>query len=537
MLKVLIVDDEPVIKEGLCGFSWDKTGFELVGAAEDGEEALLMVKLLAPDLVITDIKMPGMDGLTLAARIKEDYPFIHIILLTGHNETELVKSALKLHVDDYLLKPTDFNVLKKVLHKTAKSIHTRRSRQEQFDKMNKQLSTALPVLKSSLFIELVNGRFYTEKEAFSWFQLFEIHTGNYMVVTTSFRLKEEYNPENTKENWLVSMSISNICSEIFSNFTKDILQYFEHPNLYFLLIFSSDIEDKDCIQAAQYATKKIQTSVRDLLDAKISFGISSIGKKLNTIYTLYKQSQVAYNHSFFFGSNMTILFSDIEESTEMTYMFPPGKQELFDHAVRRGDIHQVTFILNGLWKDLEHTPTRNINQVKNIIITMILKAFQTIHENLPAEHDSMGWIQKVLDCQTEKDLMDYSHRLLESVIIDSHHQSQSHYDTIAKQIIQYIHEHYAEDLSLDILADIFHFSTSYVSRLIRKSSGINFTEILTDTRMSHAKTLLQQGHYKASEVGNLVGYKDPSYFIQLFKKRYGITPNEYKNMMKLSLNE
>ena len=108
-----------------------------------------------------------------------------------------------------------------------------------------------------------------------------------------------------------------------------------------------------------------------------------------------------------------------------------------------------------------------------------------------------------------------------------------HFDVTANQIVAYIREHYQEDLSLDLLADRFHFSTSYISRLIRRCEGINFTEIVTETRLQKAKQLLEDPSLRTLDVGSMVGYHDTSYFIQSFRKRFGVTPNEYRGLMAL----
>ncbi|GEM_PF-262356 len=535
MLKVLIADDEPLIRDGLSHFDWSAYHFECIGAAEDGAEALLMTKLLSPDLIISDIKMPGMDGLALTAKIKESHPDISVILLTGHNETELVKSALKLHVDNYLLKPVDFDELRTVLKKTSQTIQARKNRQKQFKKMDQQLTTALPMLKANLLSELIGGRFHTDEEALKWFDLFDIKAGQYLLISTAFQLKEGYQADQVRENWLVSMAVSNICSEIFSKFTKDSLYFFDHPHIYFMLIFADSLSVNDCYEAALHATRKIQHSVHTLLNAEISFGISTVSHTMLSAHPLYRQCQTAYSHSLFFGHDTTILYSDIEKNTDTVYSFPQGMQQLLEHAIRTGSQTEVKTILDELKDNLTKYPVQNINHIKNILISILLNSVQTLSEKQRSEHGSLDWIYQLLECQTQKELFLYAEELLLSSMEHDIRKSITQYNAIAAEIINYIQEHFTEDLSLDHLADQFHFSSSYISRLIRKSSGRNFSEILTEARMKHAKELLKDGKLRTSEIGALSGYNDTSYFIQIFRKRYGVTPSEYKNMLNLSL--
>lgn len=541
MLKVLIADDEIMIRKGLAAFPWKEYGFELAGQAENGEEALLMTRVLSPDIIISDIKMPVMDGLSLTREIKKNYPSIYVILLTGFDELALVKQALHLHVDEYLLKPTDQEALLKALDKSSKIIHIRKNKEAQFQKLKSQFQTALPTLRSNLFSDLVAGRYVSDELAAETFQLFEIPMGKYVVVSIAFSTEGTPSPESGRqevlENYMTSMTISNICRETFKNYTADALTFHSGDRIHFLLIFSGSISEADCMAIVQLGTHKAKKAILADLGVHLSFGISNLGNSLTGIAALYYQSAFALNQCCFFNDDPTLYFRDIQSKDNEDYYIPEARREAFERSIRTGNREEMLEYLHDLSRMFLTSKSPEMNRCRHLVIATLLQAVQVTNEKSTSQASSSdqgtAWIYRVLDCQTLEELTAYAEGFLNDLVSESCRNTLSHYDDTANQIVQYIKENYAMDLSLDLLAEHFHFSPTYISRLIRRSYGINFTEILSNTRLNEAKKLLQNSGMKTADIGKAVGYHDTSYFIQSFKKKYGATPNEYRNIIQI----
>lgn len=540
-LKVLIADDEIMIRKGLAAFPWAENGYELVGQAENGEEALLMTRVLSPDIIISDIKMPVMDGLNLTMKIKKDYPSIYVILLTGFDELSLVKQALHLHVDEYLLKPTDPEILLKTLNKISKAIHIRKNKEAQFQKLKAQFQTALPTLRSNLFSDLVDGRYVSETLALDTFRLFEIPVGRYVVISTAYSIEEtpalNSGRQEVLENYMTSMTIRNICKETFKNFTADTLTFHSGDRIHFLLIFSESISEADCMAIVQLGTHKAKKAILSDLGVHLSFGISNMGYSLTGIDALHYQATFSLNQCCFFNDDPTLYFKDIQSHDSEDYYIPEARKEAFERSIRTGNREEMQNFIHYLSHLFMTFKSPDMNRCKHLIIASLLQAVQITNEkSLPhasSSDHSMTWIYQILDRQTLEDLMDYAENFLNDLISESCKNTLTHYDDTANQIVQYIKENYTQDLSLDLLSEHFHFSATYISRLIRRSYGINFTEILSNTRLNEAKNLLQNSGMKTAEIGRAVGYHDTSYFIQSFKKKYGATPNEYRNILQV----
>lgn len=541
MTKVLIADDEIMIRKGLAAFPWKENGYELVGQAENGEEALLMARVLSPDIIISDIKMPVMDGLHLTQEIKKNYPSVYVILLTGFDELALVKQALHLHVDEYLLKPTDQETLLKALNKISKAIHIRKNKEAQFQKLKAQFQTALPTLRSNLFSDLVAGRYVSEEPALDTFRLFEIPVGQYIVISIAFFTGDTPPLSDCRqevlENYMASVTISNICKETFKNYTADTLTFHSADRIHFLLIFSESITETDCMAIVQLGTHKAKKAILSELGVHLSFGISNLGHSLTEIPTLHYQATFSLNQCCFFNDDPTLYFKDVQSSENEDYYIPEARKEVFERSIRIGNREEALSYMQHLSHLFMTMKYPDMNRCKHLIIATLLQAVQITNEKsqLPSSSfdQSMAWIYQILDCQTLEELMAYAEKFLNNLISEGCKNTLSHYDGTANQIVEYIKENYASDLSLDLLSEHFHFSTTYISRLIRRSYGINFTEILSNTRLNEAKNLLQNSGMKTADIGKTVGYHDTSYFIQSFKKKYGATPNEYRNIIQI----
>lgn len=533
MLKVLIVDDEEIIREGMRTFPWQEHDCQIVGTAEDGEEAILLTRLHNPDIVISDIRMPGMDGLSLARQLKREFPFITIILLTGFDEMDYMRQALHLHVDDYLMKPANFQELAATIDRISRAIRIRKNRESNYQKINQQIEAALPVLQAGLFLQLINGQFESEEDAAGSLELFDIPSGSYVVIGARCQTAENTSAGSVKENWMLSLSVAETCQEIFSKYTSAMLTLNNQSTLFFLLIFSRPIRESDCMNAIQLSTHKIKRTLQNDLGIDLNFGVSNMDSLLLHIPELYFQANQALTQCYFFNDCPTLYYNDIREVTVSEFFVPEAKREIFFNGMRTGNKQSIEQYVNYLLDTASGT-CPDITYYKHLLVSEIFYAVQMTQaphfSRILEEGRYMDYASAILKCHTKKEL---NEQALETIftLMSSQKNYATHYDSAAEKIIQFIKEHYAENLSLDILSEEFHFSPTYISRLIRRSQGVNFTEIVTNTRLSEAKKLLANPMLKVEDIRRMVGYNDTSYFIQSFKQKYEMTPNEYRNMI------
>ena len=537
MLKILIVDDEYQIREGMRSFPWEQYGCEIAGFSEDGEEALLKSRLLQPDIVITDIKMQGMDGLTFAEELKKESPLTGIILLTGFDEAAYARRAVHIHVDDYLLKPASAGDLAASLEKVCSLVRVRQNREQHYEKLNRQIEAALPLLRSNLFSRLANGTFHSAREAERSFSLFDVKTGKYAVIGLKYSLKETSGSDRIREEWMHMMSIDSACEKKGIAVPDSIGAYASLIYRSLAVYYKKTIDELEKITGKEYEMHKVKKQLKADLDFDLSFGISRISSDLMGVAELYYQANYALSQCSFFSDNPTLYYNDLSEEGENEIHIPAARREELITAINSGDYTAVSqyveYLIPPSLPDSVPDITASIQRVMSEVFYVLQQTEEVAPSEVLKEGFRMDLFQELLHSHSQKELRDCAAAIMGSVLQAKQKKTIRHFDVTANQIVAYIREHYQEDLSLDLLSDRFHFSTSYISRLIRRCEGINFTEIVTETRLQKAKQLLEDPSLRTLDVGSMVGYHDTSYFIQSFRKRFGVTPNEYRGLMAL----
>ena len=531
MNKVLIVDDESIIREGLRSFPWKRYGCRLVGEAEDGEEGLLLAEVLQPDIVVCDIKMPGMDGITLAQKLQESHPDTGIILLTGYEEFSYAKAAMQAGIRDYILKPTDSDALGASLCRLGALLETRKEKRLYYEKMERQMVRMQPFLQARLVDDLLDGRYLSEEAAKETMALYDIEEGTYLIVSVLASPGEAGELAAPKDRQLFFLAIENICHEIFSHSARDAIGSGPSGKMAYLLVFGQNSSPKNSVLAVCRACEKAQQAVKRFLNASISFGISRLARQLMDLREAGEQARTALDHGFFVGKDSIVSFDDLNLHTQEEWILP-GQSDHVRSLVQAGDESGIQRFFDELRLLLSNKAGGNIQQMKSQIILLTLYA---VHSTMgistsPDNTEELLFLQKALGCSTKHQLLELSFQEISRAARQNREGNSSRCDDIGMQMEQYIRAHYAEDLSLDLLAEHFYLSTAYISRLLKKRTGRGFLEILTDIRMEQAKWLLSSGTYRVHQVAEMVGYRDFSYFIQVFRKRHGMTPNDYKTL-------
>lgn len=531
MNRVLIVDDESIIREGLRSFPWKQYGCRLIGEAEDGEEGLLLTETLQPDIVVCDIKMPGMDGITLAKKIQESHPDTGIILLTGYEEFSYAKAAMQAGIRDYILKPTDSEALGASLCRLGAMLDTRKEKRLYYEKMEHHLARVQPFLQARLVDDLLGGRYLSEETAKEALALYDIEEGLYLVVSVYAFPDEAGELAEPKDRQLFYLAVENICCEIFAHSAREAIGNGPSSKMIYLLVFGPNSGLKNSVLTVVRACEKAQQAVKRFLNDSISFGISRPARQLMDLREAGEQAQTALDHSFFIGKDSIVSFDDLNLHVQEEWILP-GQSEYARSLVQSGDENGIQYFFDELRLLLHNKAGGNIQQIKSQIILFTLYAvhstmgISTCQENT----EELCFLQKALECPTRHQLLELSFQEISRAARQKREENSNRCNDIAMQMEQYIRAHYAEDLSLDLLAEHFYLSTAYISRLLKKRTGRGFLEILTDIRMEQAKWLLSSGNYRVHQVAEMVGYRDFSYFIQVFRKRYGITPNDYKTL-------
>lgn len=535
MIKILIVDDEAVIREGIIrSISWADYGIG-IAEASNGREALEMARELKPDIVITDIRMPVMDGLELSKRLKAMLPMVRLVILTGYGEFEFAKRAIEFRVSEFVLKPVGAEELVNVALKLRDEIRLERERLEREKSNELLLKENLPVIQGELVHKLVNasynfsGREEILKKAKALnidlpgplYQIFIIAIDDY------FSHIADQSPENRE---LILDSVLNIAREAISAYAEGVVCRHEIGLLVGLLNTGNRAFDiiAMCRQVQALITKHLKLSV--------SFGIGSEKKDIRSVYESYDEAFNALRQRIYRGKSVVIHINDtrgagIPEKRVHLQSWGEEERELL-FCLKLIDRERASRLLDRLFERLV-SAKEDYNNIKNISLYLLLSAFKGmdemgvhIEDQLEMQFDPFQEIEKL---ETAADIKKWMKEVLGRLIGIIESEKNKKYKGIVKIGIDYMMKHYDEAISLTAISGKVHVTPNYFSRVFREETGETFIEWLNKYRIEKAKEFLTDIGIKTYEVAEKVGFNDYKHFSYNFRKYVGCSLTEYRD--------
>lgn len=514
MIKILIADDEALVRAGIKSLiSWEKYGYEIIEEAQNGEEAYQKIVSLHPDILITDIKMPKMDGITLLRTLKENNISIASIILSCYDEFDLVREAMRYGAKDYLLKLSiDAPSLLAVLNEIKKSLKIFNA---------KSSSTAIDIqdLKDLFVQKLINKKFHSSTEIKNI-----IHNLKLNCELKDYRLIQftlfTYNDNSAfdKEDEQTHILVNNILEQICKRQSCCELIYFQ--NHYLIIHKNSNLKNLQL---------QISTAMKEYLNATAYFGISSNLSDYTAFPQGIEESQCALECSIFYQNLYLTYFEEI--SKEHVPSFSKEDDDfLFSALLERN--FSISFSI--CQKLIEQVTTAHylkseclfyFNEILSVYARVARKTECSIDFILENNHNIFELLQAKANYSSCMELFKKFTKHFISII------EEKKTSTVRKEILQienYVKQHYSEEIDLNTISELLNMCPSHISNLFKKETGINFSSYLTKVRMDAAKQLLQNSDTLIYEIAESTGYSNSGYFGKVFKKFFGITPEEYK---------
>ncbi|MDT8717267.1 response regulator [Clostridium sp. 19966] len=510
MLKVIIVDDEPFVREGMKSvISWGKYDVKLCGEAEDGEEALKLIKEINPDIVITDIRMPEMSGLELIEKAKKELGSkAEFIILSGYTDFKYAQKAIKSNVFNYLLKPIDEDELVKVILEIKERIKQNAESNEENSLIENLINgKKVDNLNYSAYKNILNSKIryiYLEIDVLDWLEdlnevelkekLRELEESIYRVIH-----RENINCIYQEQIWKYGIIL---CDEI--------LKYY-----------------KSVENFAEALYKNISNNITNKC-------IVIVGKEVGNINDLI-ESYISCNnmkqYKYFYDKETVIYYDDIKKVESKYYDGQNLEVEDLSSAIEQGDNLKIFENINNIFKNIkEHNISPDI--VKAYFIVLVLNVISNITEKNGNTDDFMNMFETI-KYMKDMGIGEMQDNLVKFSIASSKYiksmKSTSQGSGIY-EIAKYIDNNYnQQDISLKKLAEIFYINPVYLGQLFKKSFGMYFNDYLHSKRIEEAKKLLRRSDLKLYEIAIKVGYSDANYFISKFEKITHFTPTQYKN--------
>ena len=542
MLKIFLAEDEVVVRETIKRMiPWEELGFELVGEAADGEMALPLLLRQQPDLLITDIKMPFMDGLTLARLAKKEIPGLKVVILSGYDDFNYAKQAIGIGVEDYLLKPITKNALIERLSEIRSRYEHEKTQKEYYEKFQREMQAYEKNSSRDFFEALVGGSMdmmevYKRAEKLG----LDIVAEAYNVLIFTMNCDEDFSGQRDEYSSWEAESL-----ELLENF------FAGHSSamLFRSNIFSYGVLLKGQRETIEENTRACVDEIRKILSRQDGrrewfLAVGQSVERLSQIQKSYHTASRAFSQRYLYDEN--ILYYDEMETME----HPGGQAETEDNAyLQKVDVNALNpailqkFLSNGLQEETENfvkdyfyaigqEPMESL-VFRNYVILNVRFSVISFIKGLGCDTNEMesADTEEVL-AESGKNMesaIAYAKKMISQAIEIRDQNSGNKNRSILKTAVDFIDSHYMdEEISLNTVANVANVSSNHFSALFSQNMGQTFIEYLTTLRMNKAKELLRCTGMRSSEIAGEIGYKDAHYFSYLFKKIQGMTPSDYR---------
>ena len=536
MLKVFLVEDEIIIREGIKNnIDWEKEGLEFIGEASDGELAYPMIQNSKPDILLTDIKMPFMDGLELSRLVKKDLPDIKIIILSGYNEFEYAKEAIKIGVTEYLLKPISSVKLLQAVKDVADKIVEERKQYENLEHFKGQLMEHKKNDKQKLFNDLV----YKEvpmSEILSRAKKLEMDllAQCYCIVLFKVSGKGIGMTAYSEDVVDVTEKIIRICNE------NNMIDLFERGVDGYAILFKGE-SNTIIMESINQLFVSLLTMMNDYPMVEYFGGIGKPVQRLRELPESFDEANRAFSHRYMGRNNEIISYDNIEEVRifdSADFDITTLDTEKLDRKIllnflKSGSVNETKHFMQDYFAGLGQNNLNSLlfRQYIGMDIYFCTSGFiEELGVEQMQDHESGFEGFKIVDVfNTLEGMSDYLEKMIIKALSLRDNITMKKYDSTIANAVSYIEKNYANDeISLNTVAASVNMSPSYFSTIFGQEMDQTFIEFLTDVRMKKAKELLMCSNKKTSDIGYEVGYKDSHYFSFLFKKTQECTPKEYR---------
>ena len=528
--KVILVDDEAEVIDMIeKKIHWNDLGFEVAGSATNGVKALELVEKLQPDVVLTDIKMPYMDGLELSRRLNREYPNIYIMLCTGFDEFEYAKEAVHLEIKEYMLKPVNATEMSESLTNLKHTLDREREEKLNVKKLNDYFQEVLPKLQSNFFISLIEGR--VEKHDYERFlQAYQVDMKGPLFGCVIFHTSENHVPEGMNP-LLLSMSVEREIKQRLMD-QWNCLEFIYMGNT--LLILELDAEDQ-ITQITDACDRFCRWAYR-IMGAVVTAGIGTVCDSLYEISLSYERAREAVSYRVLYGTKRAINIGEIvpKEQIKPVQSEESRMQTLF-RAIRIGDSTEIERAAHGEMEKL-HKNTETMSQYNLATMEIVSGFFKFCTDNSLDFNKISGNMQNIYEKVSQMDESSLTAWIVQMSETISEKLKCARNSSARRLIVEaqnIVKERYMEaDISLDEVCAVLGVSNSYFSSVFKKEAGKSFISYLTDYRMDIAAEMILNTDEKSYTIAEKVGYLDANYFSYVFKKKFGVSPSKYRASVK-----
>lgn len=538
MIDILIVDDEKKIREGISNnIDWASNDINICGTASSGLEALDMIDMFMPGIVITDISMSDMDGLELLDIINQTYPTVKVILISGYKEFEYAQKAVALNAFSYLTKPINSKMLLDKVIEAKALIEKRISEVKINDVIRKKLRENILVVRDSFFTTLMEGRNRNRVDIENRGEFLEIDL-NYNQFLVCIMAFEAGGAVKNKNFYDISFYKAAIMSKTEEKISDMYTCYVFNLGEKIGVLTCSDRIEKSLLTDR---LEQIKNWVNNNMGLSLSIGVGNVSGSIDRVSLSYRTALDAMQYSVVLGKNVVIDSDKIAETTKEKIAMDDFEsimstnEAILTASVKNGDRHIVRDCLDEIFASVNQIVRNDIRQKERVIfllafyLTKILFSLEIQgHRYYGNENDLFAVMNSMTGMS---DIHEFMKEFFFEAIKELEKTTQSRNSYLVSQAIKFIDVYQDGSVTLVSVAERLQIHPSYLSKIFRQETGESFSEHLIKNKMNSAKQLLKTTNKKVYEVANSIGYKDVAHFTKQFKKSFGVSPTEYRNLV------
>lgn len=525
--SVMLVDDEEEVRQAISKrVDWESIGFRVVDTAENGEEALEKAERLCPDVVMTDIQMPFMDGLTFCRKLKERISGTKIVIFSGYDEFEYAKEAIKLEAEEYILKPIDAAELRQVFTRIKERLDEELDQKRNVEKLEKYYLESIPVLKEQFLMSLLEGRLQEQRiEDFK--NLYDVKIDAPYYAVSVFRMDTTASGQDTLDAGLLSVSLKQMIDE-------QIDKQFSYRSINYLgtIIVIALLHTKTELSSLIQVSDRICKFANKVLGIHTTAGIGHVCDNLMSLHHSYEEALAAVEYRILTEPNQAIFIQDIEPKSEERFVIDEKEMQAIVKEIKVGTREELEQAVHTLIGKLKFSMV-SMTQLQIGFTEMLVEIMRLVRV-YEVNMDEIEGLNVDFYSEIKKfESFDALGEWLLNVCMQVRSRIRRERTDTTKLLIdkakQYIEEHYSDcELSVEKLCSHIGLSATYFSTLFKRETGLSFVAYLTQVRMEKALQLLNTTEEKAYIISELVGYTEPNYFSYVFKKQYGVSPSKYR---------
>ncbi len=541
MLKMVIADDEQIILDGLKeSIDWESYQIEIIGTAKNGIEALEMATSGKADIVVTDIRMPGLSGLELVKELRKVSPEVRIILISAYEQFDFAQEAITLGVQSYITKPLKKQKVIEEVLKARDAVISEKLEKENKDLLEELYRNNLPILREHFHNNLIMGRDrlvcdYTKQFAEYGIDLEQTDIG--VIVFTVDREAEANEEFYEKSIQIIHIRIVEMVRELLpKNYRKIVFQSYNNE---VVVIYNAGSDNAAAIKEVALTSETIKNTMRKETGISVSAGIGRVYPHIGKASLSYQEAIKALNYRLIYGNNAVLNIEHVEmKEMKHAYLFNDLSEILnrIQNIFSTGRADEVQKLIRTKISQFSSCGSIPYYYVQQVYCHLLSSLLRTLYEmNISTDHlydAPVHLYGELFKKETLDEIEKWYDDLVGRACVLINQKKAAKTGGVISSAVSYIKKNCKRDISLGEVAEYVNLNPSYLSRLFKEEKGIQFVEYVRNVKMELAKEMLKSSHKKIYQISEELGYQNVQYFSTTFKNTVGMTPVEYKNISK-----